>query len=210
MDRDITIDTSIGDMIEWGENGDKLVFNTEPDKFKVLAAGDLDRLNAYNQGVYSVMRGLYESAKRVEANPPTPGLRITSRYISPGNKLAVMYPPGFKDKFHPAWLRCEEERQNIANGYTVVTDDDVITNTPHVGGGTSKLVGDSQYKEYVLMKLPKEEWDRRQAIIGENSQSRIERVETGAINQMRQAGGQEYVPPEGGADAHNWGPPGSE
>lgn len=210
MDKDdkmITLDTSMEKVIDWDRNGDRLVFDTTPGRFKALSAEELDQLSSWTKNLYHVMKGQADSEQRAAEAPSTPGLEISGRFISPGQKLAVNYPEPFLKEWHPAWLRCDEHRGNIGKGYTTVTDEDVETATPNVGGGTTKLVGDSVYKEYELMKLPLKEYERRRDETAAISTQRVKSVEKSAIDQMRRAGGKEFVPPEGGTDGRNWGPP---
>ena len=96
----------------------------------------------------------------------------------------------------------------MAAGYQRVTDEDVQIATPNVGAGSSKLVGDYSYQEYILMKLPKEEWDRRQAADAAKSTSRIKGTEVAAKEQLARAGGQPFeADPDRPDPTHNWGPP---
>jgi len=200
----ITIDTDIGDIVKWDREEKRLLFAYEVGKFKKLSDSEVDRLSHWSKLLYTQALQMNKQRIKYEKNPSTPGLHVSSRLIPPSEKLEVIYTDEFLNKWHPFWGRADSHNKYLRDGYTTVRyDDGVETFAKGLGAGEIPRIGTAHEDEMVLYKIPKEEAKRREQAAGEKSRRRMGAVEEGTIEQMRQAGGKEFVPGEG-QDGRAW------
>lgn len=197
----ITVDTSFEDILQFDENGENLTFDYV--NFKKLTDEEIEQLSRTAKTSYFVGYGMYLREKEIQSSPPTEGLNITGQYASATSRLDVIYPPGWKDKFHPVWKRADEVNSATRSGYvrvgTTGEDAGVQSFSPN------HTVGTSRETELVLMKEPVEQNEKRVSVPQNASKSRVDNYEEGTKEAIREAGGLVYEPPGGAKeDGKNW------
>jgi len=199
----VTIDTTFEDIVKWDEQSKRVDFAHEPGKFKELSEKQLEQLSVWAKRQYFLSKNMNKQAK-AEEESPIKGLKVSPRLVSPGNKLAVEYKEGFRDKWHPAWLRADGHYKHLRDGYQPITHEEIEHHfAPGLGAGSTVQIGTERETELILYKLPLEEHERRLAAAGRVSSDRVATNQENTMEAIRQGGGQASKPPEGN-DGRNW------
>jgi hypothetical protein len=186
----ISIDTKVEDVVKWDSEGAELYFADDPEKFLELPSDVAGGLGFYNKQRYYTARNIMKGTMDLSGYDkrkfkPQPGTATA------GQQLRV---DGKDSRFHYCWKRPDELQQAQRNGYRVA--DDPALDTFYGDVGSTRTVGQAGSEEMVLMKIPREAWEKKQADNRTRSKARRAAVEENAINEMLKGGGKPYKPEE--------------
>jgi hypothetical protein len=158
----VDIDTSVENVIQYDKEGKKLFFDSDTGKFLQLPENVFRGLSSENQVSYLLAEKSAKIEMKQKENPPTPDLSIISNKAMAGELLDVIYPPGFREKWHVAWMRPDKTPYYLNRGYSYVTASDGVTSygSQYDKDKNYHFVGRGGNVELVLLKLPLEQHKR--------------------------------------------------
>lgn len=190
---DISIDTKVKDVIQYDIEGKNLFFEPDLDRFLKLPGRAVESLSAINRARYFSAYGEYKYQKDNKDAPKiAERIQVSPRYSTATQRLEVN---GKDPSMHYCWKRSDELRQAAYEGYVVAEDGDL--DTFGSDSGTAHTVGAFGDTELILMKLPKEENEKRQRAIVEKSLAREHALDSTYEREVKSEGGLTYKEPKG-------------
>jgi len=181
----VSVDNSPDEVVELNNQGVELYFDDTKDRFLELPPHIAEDLGFYNKQRYftarNIVQGELDLSKNAKGYRPQPGQATAAEQMT-------VY--GKDSRYHYCWKRPDELRQAERNGYRVANDPNLDTFYGDVG--SSHTVGEKGQEELVLMKLPKDVHEQRQADVVNKSKVRRASVEDNAMNDLKKGGGQPY------------------
>lgn len=161
-----TLDTSFAEVLKYDSEGRIVRFACEPDRFLRLNDAQIDKLSAFN-------RGLYLDAERTNArlveearNP-----RLVGDIVQGGSATARLEVLNRKPGTHYFWATPDRVQRAVSHeGYKVVDDPNLQTFSRGPSG--TKTVAAYGEVEHVLLEIPQETADARLKAVGAESTRR--------------------------------------
>lgn len=133
----VTVDSSIGDIVEFEKKGGELVFSAKKGQFKVLTESDVAQLSAKSRQKYSLTKELYEEnlidepvagiASVIGAQDPAAlintgyGIKLNAEAGSASDRLKFRVTDG-RDKKDFFYAQAENVEEQLYQGAEVVTN----------------------------------------------------------------------------------------
>lgn len=188
----IDLDTPVENILKWDAKGDRFQFDFE--RFLELDADTLGSLSKFNRDGYVIAKGVADKLKerekeREEGLGPTEGLEFTERdelelNLLGGSASGRTRLSGGRAETHYCLKRVDEIEEAISAGYDFVDGEDPVK-TPGMTkvGGTRRISRHGQ-DESVLMKIPKERYEKHIEAVSEIGRGQVE----GARDDYHEAG----------------------
>ena len=190
----IDLDTPVQKLLEWDKNGSRFQWDFE--KFPELDPDTLAELGQFNREGYLISKGVADKLKK-QADEVESGLRrkdgpriesVPDRLdlnIIGGSAAGRTHITGGRKDTHYCLKREDELEESIDAGYDFVDSSDPVK-TPGMTkvGGTRRIARHGQ-TEMVLMKIPKERYDKHIQAIADISVGQVEKQRDGFHEEAR-------------------------
>lgn len=170
----VSLDMKDEDVIKYDTLGNRLQFEVEPGRFKVLKDETIQELSKGNRTNYFVAKQLAEKLAKEEKekeegvrDPDHSPLRILGR--RPKGATRVEGTKDWHRKWHPCWKRMDEASDAISDGYSIIHESEPVkTPGANAVGGTRRITKSGQ-DELIAMKIPNERYEEHLKAVGEES-----------------------------------------
>jgi hypothetical protein len=185
----IALDKTTENVIELDAGGVELVFDSTPGKFLELPDGVIQGLSARNKSSYFAAFHSHAKEKRQQGLEPTVEINVNARGATAGDRMAVDYPPGFLDKYHPCWKRTDELQACQAQGYSFVREEDGAQSFAYDKTRGFHVVGKPPHEEMYLMKIPVEKYNELMKVSEDRSRRNNGAAEEAFMEEAEKLGG---------------------
>jgi hypothetical protein len=178
-EREILLDTTVSQIVNWDKAGDRLVFDYE--KLRLLPDEVVQELHHENKTAYIVAKSVNDTVRRHEAE------RAAGERGPIGSTVEVIAPLGGsatgrlrlkqKDpKFHYCFKRTDEINDCLDEGYQIVNGDDPVKSPGARGPSGTRRISHHGEDELILLKIPESRYQGHLQAVSQISQGAGKRV----------------------------------
>lgn len=190
---EVTIDTSVVDVLRMDKEGYDLFFVDTIEEFKQLLPGEMNILSQKNRERYRASLGLYKVNCEERANPsPTDNLSTYGRQVAPRSRCYIQPEtklPGYTySMINPKTLH--DAKRAGAEVCTKETDPQLIYSNMSDGKDGILQVGEPGNISHIIVRYKKEDYHNNVELPpAKKSQERCQIVEEETAEQMKKGGG---------------------